>query len=68
MEYKNEIHKNMHNINTFQVYKNEIYLRGLDEDGKDFQIVFDSYNFLEWIDGGHLEYIKEELIKHIQEK
>jgi hypothetical protein len=60
--------KSMHSINTFQAYRNEIYLVGLDEYGKDFQICFDSYNFLEWIDGGHLEYIKEELIKYIQEK
>ena len=33
--------------------------------GKDFQVVFDSYNFLEWID---TEYIKEQLIKHIKTK
>jgi hypothetical protein len=62
------IHKNMYAINTFQAHKNEVYLRGTDEDGKDFQICFDSYNFLEWIDTEHLEYIKEQLTKHIKTK
>ena len=62
------IHKNMYAINTFQAHKNEVYLRGTDEDGKDFQICFDSYNFLEWIDTEHLEYIKEQLTKHKKNK
>ena len=62
------IHKRMNDINTFQAHENELYLRGIDEDGKDFQICFDSYNFLEWIDTEHLEYIKETLIKHIKTK
>ena len=44
------IHKRMNDINTFQAHENEVYLRGTDEYGKDFQICFDSYNFLEWID------------------
>ena len=62
------IHKRMNDINTFQAHENEVYLRGTDEYGKDFQICFDSYNFLEWIDTEHLEYIKEQLIKHIKTK
>ena len=62
------IHKRMNDINTFQALENEVYLRGTDEYGKDFQICFDSYNFLEWIDTEHLEYIKEQLIKHIKTK
>tara|TARA_R110001632_G_scaffold164978_2_gene283493 strand:- start:322 stop:582 length:261 start_codon:yes stop_codon:yes gene_type:complete len=62
------IHKEMNNINTFQAHENEVYLRGTDEYGKDFQICFDSYNFLEWIDTEHLEYIKEQLVKHIKTK
>ena len=33
-----------------------------------FQICFDSYNFLEWIDTEHLKYIKKQLIKHIKTK
>ena len=62
------INKAMHSINTFQAHQNEIYLRGIDEYGKDFQVCFDAYNFLEWIDTEQINYIKEQLIKHIQEK
>ena len=62
------IHKEMNDINTFQSHENEVYLRGTDEYGKDFQICFDSYNFLEWIDTEHLEYVKEQLVKHIKTK
>ena len=69
IEEKDElIHKRMNDINTFQAHENEVYLRGTDEYGKDFQICFDSYNFLEWIDTEHLEYIKEQLVKHIKTK
>ena len=68
-EEKDElIHKRMNDINTFQAHENEVYLRGTDEYGKDFQICFDSYNFLEWIDTEHLEYIKEQLTKYIKTK
>jgi len=62
------IHKRMNDINTFQAHENEVYLRGTDEWGKDFQICFDSYNFLEWIDTEHLEYIQKQLIKYIKTK
>jgi hypothetical protein len=62
------IHKRMNGINTFQAHENEVYLRGTDEYGKDFQICFDSYNFLEWIDTERLEYIKKQLVKHINSK
>ena len=68
-ELENElIHKRMNDINTFQAHENEVYLRGTDEYGKDFQICFDSYNFLEWIDTEHLKYIKKQLIKHIKSR
>ena len=62
------IHKRMNDINTFQACENEVYLRGTDEYGKDFQICFDSYNFLEWINTDRLEYIKKQLVKHINSK
>ena len=62
------IHKRMNDINTLQAHENEVYLRGTDEYGKDFQVCFDSYNFLEWIDTEHLKYIKKQLIKHIKTK
>jgi len=63
-----ENHKWLNDINTFQAHKNELFLRGTDEDGKDFQICFDSYNFLEWIDTENLEYIKKQLTKYIKQK
>ncbi|QDP49312.1 MAG: hypothetical protein Unbinned3065contig1007_26 [Prokaryotic dsDNA virus sp.] len=63
-----EKHKWLHNINTFHAYKNEICLRGTDEDGKDLTLWIDSYDFLNWIDKEQIEYIKEQLIKHINTK
>ena len=62
------IHKRMNDINTFQCVDNELYLRGTDEYGRDFQVVFDAYNFLDWIDTENIEYIKEQLIKYIKTK
>ena len=62
------IHKRMNDINTFQAHENEVYLRGTDEYGQDFQICFDSYNFLEWIDTEHIKYIKKQLTKYIKKK
>ena len=69
IEIKDElIDKRMNDINTFQAHENEVYLRGTDEYGKDFQICFDSYNFLEWIDKEQIEYIQEQLVKYIKSK
>jgi len=62
------IHKRMNDINTFQAHENEVYLRGTDEYGKDFQICFDAYNFLEWIDIEQVDYIKQQLVKYIKSK
>jgi hypothetical protein len=62
------IHKAMNNINTFQCCDGELYLRGIDEYGNDFQICFDAYDFLNWIDTEHLKYIKKQLIKYIKTK
>tara|TARA_R110000787_G_C13246029_1_gene428826 strand:- start:374 stop:655 length:282 start_codon:yes stop_codon:yes gene_type:complete len=63
-----EQHKAMHDINTFQAHANEIYLRGKDERGEDFTIVFDAFDFLEWIDKDQIDYIKEQLTKYIETK
>tara|TARA_R100000808_G_C2125321_1_gene135663 strand:+ start:898 stop:1101 length:204 start_codon:yes stop_codon:yes gene_type:complete len=65
---KDIIHKAMHSINTFQCCDGEIYLRGLDEYGNDFQVCFDAYNFLEWINTEQIGYIKEQIIKHVESK
>ena len=65
---KDLIHKHMNDINTFQCCDGELYLRGTDEYGQDFQVCFDAYNFLEWIDKEQIEYIKNQVIKHIKNK
>ena len=62
------LHKRMNDINTFQCCDGELYLRGIDEYGNDFQLCFDAYNFLEWIDTEHLKYIKKQLTKYIKAK
>ena len=62
------ISKSMTNINTFQCCEGELYLAGTDEFGKDFQVCFNAYDFLDWIDTEQIEYIKEQLIKHIKTK
>jgi len=61
--------KSLHEINTFSCSKdNELYLRGKDEMGEDFTIVFDAFNFLEWIDREQIQYIKKQTIKYIKQK
>tara|TARA_R110002110_G_scaffold64449_11_gene178131 strand:- start:1206 stop:1397 length:192 start_codon:yes stop_codon:yes gene_type:complete len=62
------IYKNLHDINTFQCLDNELYLVGKDENGDDFTIVFDAFNFLEWIDKEQIQYIKKQTIKYIKQK
>jgi len=61
-------YKKLHDINTFQCLDNELYLAGKDEFGKDFTIVFDAFNFLEWIDREQIQYIKKQTIKYIKQK
>ena len=63
-----EILKRMNDINTFQCCDGEVYLRGTDEKGKDFTVCWDAYDFLNWIDTDTVKYIKEQVIKHINEK
>ena len=56
------IYKNLHDINTFSCSDNEIYLSGTDEEGKDFTIVLNSIEILEWLD---MKHIKEQALKYI---
>ena len=65
---KELIHKAMNNLNTFQCCDGELYLRGIDEYGRDFQVCFDAYDFLNWIDTEQIKYIKKQLIKPKKEK
>ena len=57
-----EIYKELHSFNTFHAYKNEVYIRGKDEDCNDFSITIDAYDFVKWIDMPH---IKKTLKKYI---
>ena len=66
---KQVIHKNMHDINTFQcTTDNELYLGGTDEYGKDFTICFDAFEFLDWIDTEQIAYIKKQVKRHVDTK
>jgi len=57
-------YKNLHDINSYQCHRNEVYLSGKDENGKDFTIVFDTIELMSWLD---LPYMKEQAIKYIKE-
>ena len=56
--------KRLHDINTFACSDNEVYLAGKDEHGKDFTIVLDAFELLEWLD---VKYIKKQTIKYIKQ-
>ena len=57
-------YKNLHDINTFQCHRNEVYLAGKDENGEDITIVFDTIELLEWLDK---QYMTEQALKYIKE-
>ncbi len=59
------IHKNLHDINTHCSYDNETMLCGKDENGEEFTITISTFELLEWID---IEYLKQSLIKYIEQK
>tara|TARA_R110000824_G_scaffold165029_1_gene341534 strand:+ start:565 stop:747 length:183 start_codon:yes stop_codon:yes gene_type:complete len=56
-------YKNLHDINTFACSDNEVYLSGTDENGKDFTIVLNAFELLEWLD---MKYIKKQTIKYVK--
>jgi|TARA_R110001632_G_scaffold52524_8_gene130203 hypothetical protein len=67
MEDKNEmIFKRLNDINTFQCAEGDIFLRGTDEYGNCLQLSFCAYDFIQWISHEELNYIKEQLVKHIK--
>ena len=57
-------YKNLHDINTFACSDNEVYLSGKDENLKDFTIVLNAFELLEWLD---IKYIKKQTIKYVKE-
>ena len=63
MEEK-QITKRIHDINTFMsTPDNETYLVGKDEYGKQFTMVFNTIELLEWLDK---KYMKEQAKKYIK--
>ena len=56
--------KRLHDINTFHCSDNEVCLSGRDENGKDFTIVLDAFELLEWVD---IKYIKKQTIKYVKQ-
>jgi len=55
----------LNDIDTFSSDGNETYLCGKNEWGEPIAIVFDTYELLEWLD---IDYMKEQLKKHIENK
>ena len=59
-----EIYINLHDINTFMSTKdNETYLSGVNENGEQTTIVFNTVELLEWLD---IDYMKNQTIKYIK--
>jgi hypothetical protein len=56
--------KNLHDFYSWHCVRDEVVISGKDENGKDFTIVFDTIELLEWLD---LPHMKDQAIKHIQE-
>tara|TARA_Y100000361_G_scaffold151091_1_gene167858 strand:- start:410 stop:727 length:318 start_codon:yes stop_codon:yes gene_type:complete len=59
-----ETHITINDINTFMAHKDELCLRGVNDNGEDITVWFNSYEFLKWIDKNH---IKETLTKYINQ-
>ena len=55
--------KNLHDINTFSCSDYDVYLVGKYEHGKDFTIVLNAFELLEWLG---MKYIKEQTLKYIE--
>lgn len=63
MEDRELIQKRLHDIDTFMASEdNETILSGKDEYGKDFMIIFNTVELLEWLD---LEHMKKQSLKYI---
>ena len=60
---KGEITKRIYDINSFMSTEdNETYLVGKDENGKDFTMIFNTIELLEWLD---IDYMKSQSKKYI---
>jgi hypothetical protein len=54
----------IHDINTFQSYENEVYLRGKDHNGEDITLVFNAFELLEWL---HIDEIRASVLKYVKD-
>lgn len=60
------ITKRLHDINSFMsTPDNETYLVGKDEYGKDFTMVFNTIELLEWLDKGYMKKQVKQYIKNL---
>jgi len=60
------ITKRMHDIDTFMsTPENETYLSGKDEYGKEFTMVFNTIELLEWLDKKYMKKQVKEYIKNL---
>ena len=53
-----------HNIDTYQTYRNETYIGGINSDGENITLVFSTIELLEWLD---IDHMKKEAVKYINE-
>jgi len=61
-----KITKRLHDINTFMsTPDNETYLVGKDEYGKEFTMVFNTIELLEWLDKGYMKKQVKQYIKNL---
>ena len=61
-----KITKRLHDINTFMsTPDNETYLVGMDEYGKEFTMVFNTIELLEWLDKKYMKKQVKEYIKNL---
>ena len=44
----------IHDINTYQTYRNETYISATNSNGKETTLVFNTIELLEWLDFDHM--------------
>ena len=54
----------IHDINTFQVVSNEVYLRGKNHYGEDITLVFNAFELLEWL---HIDEIRKSVLEYVKD-
>lgn len=54
----------IHDIDTYQTYRNETYISATNSNGKETTLVFNTIELLEWLD---IDHMKKEAIKYIND-